>query len=183
MCEKNKYFNVQPTGGFSTDGDKRKDTDVVRHTTEQTYGDIGQETPDASGLKMDRWGETICFRRLCNWRGPLGSCRAAWCEKAAARVFYFHFFDGFFLPKATKLQFSSNACAFLVLYCHPVIKFVFNGRRVELILSPFITNFAGESHRLFFDDLPTAIVSRIGEPHPSKFLLHFTKNGRGQHSL
>ena len=27
---------------------------------------------------------------------------------------------GFSYPKRTKLQFSSNACAFLVLYCHRV---------------------------------------------------------------
>lgn len=92
---KEKIFQSS-TYGLIFNRDKRKDTDV--------------------GLKMDICGETICFRRLCNWRGPLGSCRAAWCEKAA-RVFHFHFFDGFFLPKATKLL-SSNACAFLVLYCH-----------------------------------------------------------------
>ena len=81
---------------------------------------LDKKGPDASGLKMDICGESICFRRLCNSRGPLGSCRAAWCEKAAARVFHFHFFDGFSYPKRTKLQFSSNACAFLVLYCRRV---------------------------------------------------------------
>lgn len=110
-----------------------------------------QERPDASGLKMDICGETICFRRLCNWRGPLGSCRAAWCEKAADRVFHFHFFDGFFLPKANQTSILQQCMCIFSTVLSPCNKFVFKSRRVELILSPFITNFARESQTTFLE--------------------------------
>ena len=171
MCEKKKYFNVQPMGGFSTDRDKRKDTDVARHTTEQTCGDIGQERPYASGLKMDICGETICFRRLCNWRGPLGSCRAAWCEKAAARVFHFHFFDGFFSPKAnqTSILQQCTCISSAVLSLSPGNKFVFKGRRGRTDYHNLSQILQG-NHKHFFFMTCQLLCSRIGFPsYPSNF--------------
>ena len=74
---------------------------------------------------------------------------------------------GFSCPKRTKLQFSSNACAFLVLYCHRVSKFVFKGRRLELILSQFLTFCRGIAD-IFFWWPANCYVRELGS-HPSKF--------------